>query len=217
MVLLGAPGVGKTTLTNAFVSTCQMDGAAIARAQAYDAGRELPFAVRGELVRELALQRAIGGGGPEVLSELARVTRDGAAAFPGAPKPPDWSAEVIPLGLADAFLKAVEATTEETPLVLVVDDIHAADNASVAILHVIAHKLPHTRLLLILTARSNELRMTAAPAALVADASIPVLQTLELEPLASPAAQRLVSGTVTRAQRRRAAAPVTPLAHDYRW
>src|SRR5260370_5188492 len=186
MVLLGAPGVGKTTLTNAFVSTCQMDVGAIARAQAYDAERELPFAVLGELVRQLTLQRAIGGAAPEVLSELARVTPDIAAAFPGAPKPPDWSAEVIPLRLADAFLKAVEATTDETPFVLVVDDVHAADNASVAILHVIAHKLPHTRLLLILSARSNDLRMTAPPAALVAAASIPALPTLELQPPAPP-------------------------------
>ncbi|PYO96126.1 MAG: hypothetical protein DMD61_14565, partial [Gemmatimonadetes bacterium] len=35
IVVLGDPGVGKTTLVNAFVSTCQMEGAAIARAQAY--------------------------------------------------------------------------------------------------------------------------------------------------------------------------------------
>src|SRR6058998_3915275 len=31
MVLLGDPGVGKTTLANAFVSTCQIDGAVVAR------------------------------------------------------------------------------------------------------------------------------------------------------------------------------------------
>ena len=208
MVLLGDPGVGKTTLTNAFVSTCQMEGAAIARAQAYDAERELPFAVLAELVRQLTLQRTIGGAAPEALSELTRVTPDIAAAFPGAPKPPDWSAEVIPLRLASAFLQAVEATTEETPLVLVVDDIHAADNASVAILNVIARKLPQTRLLLILTARSNELRMTAAPAALVADTAIPVLQTLELEPLAPPAAERLVAALVAKADGRIAEVPV---------
>src|SRR5437667_8128541 len=48
MVLLGDPGVGKTTLANAFVTTCQMDGAVVARAQAYDAERELPFAVLAE-------------------------------------------------------------------------------------------------------------------------------------------------------------------------
>src|SRR3989442_809437 len=59
VALLGDPGMGKTTLTNAFVSTCQMEGAAIARAQAYDAERELPFAVLAELVKQLTLQRAI--------------------------------------------------------------------------------------------------------------------------------------------------------------
>src|SRR5207248_1248913 len=60
VVLVGDPGVGKTTLTNAFVSTCQMEGAAIARAQAYDAERELPFAVLAELIKQLTLQREIG-------------------------------------------------------------------------------------------------------------------------------------------------------------
>jgi tetratricopeptide (TPR) repeat protein len=50
--------------------------------------------------------------------------------------------------------------------------------------------------------------MTAAPAALVADASIPVLQTLELEPLASPAAERLVAALVSKADGRIADVPV---------
>ena len=208
VVLVGDPGVGKTTLTNAFVSTCQMEGAAIARAQAYDAERELPFAVLAELIKQLTLQRAIGGTDPEALSELTRVSPEIFSAFPGVPKPVEWAAEVIPLRLADAFLKAVEAGTEESPLVLVVDDIHAADNASAAILHIIARKLPHTRLLLILTARSNELRTVAAPSALVSDSSIEAMRTLELEPLSGTAAEQLVAAVVTKAEGRVADVPV---------
>src|SRR5207302_653579 len=208
VALLGDPGVGKTTLTNAFVSTCQMEGAAIVRAQAYDAERELRFAVLAELVKQLTLQRAIGGADPEALSELTRVSPEIFAAFPGVPKPVEWAAEVIPLRLADAFLKAVEAATEESPLVLVVDDIHAADNASAAILHVVARKLPHTRLLLILTARSNELRAVTAPSALASDTSIEVLRTLEVEPLPPAAAQGLVAGLVAKANGRIADVPV---------
>src|SRR5947209_2117543 len=169
MVVTGDPGVGKTTLTNAFVSTCQMEGAVVARAQAYDAERELPFAILAELIKQLTLQRAIGGADPEALSELSRVSPEIFNVFPGVPKPVEWSAEVVPLRLADSFLKAVVAATDESPLVLVVDDIHAADNASAAILHVMARKLPRTRLLLILTGRTNELRSTAAPSALVPD------------------------------------------------
>jgi len=208
VVLVGDPGVGKTTLTNAFVSTCQMEGAAIARAQAYDAERELPFAVLAELIKQLTLQRAIGGTDPEALSELTRVSPEIFSAFPGVPKPVEWAAEVIPLRLADGFLKAVEAGTEESPLVLVVDDIHAADNASAAILHIIARKLPHTRLLLILTARSNELRTVAAPSALASDSSIEAMRTLELEPFSATAAEQLVAGLVTKAGGRVADVPV---------
>src|SRR3989475_9344255 len=65
VVVTSDPGVGKTTLVNAFASSCQMDGAVVARAQAYDAERELPFAVLSELVKQLATQRAIGGGEPQ--------------------------------------------------------------------------------------------------------------------------------------------------------
>jgi DNA-binding SARP family transcriptional activator/tetratricopeptide (TPR) repeat protein len=208
VVLVGDPGVGKTTLTNAFVSTCQMEGAAIARAQAYDAERELPFAVLAELIKQLTLQRAIGGTDPEALSELTRVSPEIFSAFPGVPKPVEWAAEVIPLRLADAFLKAVEAGTEESPLVLVVDDIHAADNASAAILHIIARKLPHTRLLLILTARSNELRTLAASSALASDPGIDAMQTLELEPLSPAAAEQLVVALVDKRKARLADVPV---------
>src|SRR5206468_1031146 len=169
VVVTGEPGVGKTTLANAFVSTCQMEGAVVARAQAYAAERDLPFAVLAELVKQLTLQRAIGGAAPEALSELARVAPEILQAFPGVPRPLDWAAEVIPLRLADAFLKVIEAAAEESPVVLVADDLHVADNASVAILHVVARKLAQSRLLLILTGRTHELRAAVAPSALVSD------------------------------------------------
>src|SRR2546430_4519570 len=115
MVLLGDPGVGKTTLANAFVSTCQMDGAVVARAQAYDAERELPFAVLAELVKQLTLQRAIGATDPEALSELSRVSPEIFNAFPGVPKPVEWSAEVIPLRLSDFLPQALSSACHASP------------------------------------------------------------------------------------------------------
>ena len=209
VVVLGDPGVGKTTLVNAFVSTCQMEGAAIARAQAYEAERELPFAVLAELIKQLTVQRAIGGADPEALSELTRVSPEILTAFPGVPKPLEWATEVIPLRLADAFLKAVEAATEESPLVLVVDDIYAADDATVAIVHIAVRKLPSTRLMLILTARSHDLRTTAAANALVCDGKIKALVTLPVDPLPDEAAERLVAARVSRAEAKIAEVPVT--------
>ena len=201
MVVTSDPGVGKTTLANAFVSSCQMDGAVVARAQAYDAERELPFAVLGELVKQLASQRAIGGADPEALSELTRVTTEIARVFPGVPKPVEWSPETTPLRLADAFLKTVTAAAEDSPVVLVIDDIHAADNASTAILHVVARKLADVRVLVILAGRTSELRLSGAPAALASDTTIEGLRTLDVDVLPAEAAGRLVAQLAAAAER----------------
>src|SRR5438094_1074319 len=97
VVVTSDPGVGKTTLVNAFASSCQMDGAVVARAQAYDAERELPFAVLGELVKQLATQRAIGSADPEALSELTRISSELARAYAGVPKPGEWYQELLSL------------------------------------------------------------------------------------------------------------------------
>ena len=183
LVLLGDPGTGKTTLTNAFVSSCQMEGGIIARAQAYDAERELPYAVLAELVRQLTLQRAIGAAEPEALADLTRLAPEVFTVFPGVRKPVDWPPEVVPLRLADAFLKAISAAAEDNPVVLVVDDVHAADNASIAILHMLARKVAGLRLLLILTARQGDVRTSTAARALTTDAGIETLSTLELDTL----------------------------------
>jgi predicted ATPase len=171
----------------------------VARAQAYDAERELPFAVLAELVRQLALQRAIGSADPDALSELARIAPVVFDAYPGVPKPIEWAAEVTPLRLADAFLRTITAAGDESPVILVVDDIHAADNSSAAILHVLARKLDGSRVLLLLAGRSSELRMATPPSALVSDSSGQTMQALELEPLSPDAVKRLVASVASRA------------------
>jgi tetratricopeptide (TPR) repeat protein len=201
VVITSDPGVGKTTLANAFASSCQMDGAVVARAQAYEAERELPFAVLGELVRQLASQRAIGGADPEALSELTRISSEILRVFPGVPKPVEWAPELMPLRIADAFLKTVTAAAGESPVMLVVDDIHAADNASTAILHSVARKLNNARVLLIVTGRISELRLSGAPWALASDPSIAGMRSIELEILSTNAAHQLVCQLIDTAVR----------------
>ncbi len=203
VVVTSDPGVGKTTLVNAFASSCQMEGAVVARAQAYDAERELPFAVLGELVKQLATQRAIGSADPEALSELTRISSEILKAFPGVPKPVEWSPELMPLRIADAFLKTVTAAAADSPVMLVVDDVHAADNASTAILHSVARKLSDTRVLLVLTGRTSELRLSRAPWAFTTDLGIESMHALDLEVLSSDAAASLVN-------RLSSTAPITP-------
>ena len=183
MVVTGDPGIGKTTLTNAFLSSCQMEGAVVARAQAYDAERELPYGVLSELVRQLTSQRAIGSADPEDLAELSRVCADVNVAFPGVPKPPAWAADLIPLRLADAFFKTVMAAADDNPLVVMIDDLHAADNSSLAIVHLLARKLVGARVMLVVAARSIEMGVSEIATSLIADPTIRGLQRIELDSL----------------------------------
>ena len=192
VIVTSDPGVGKTTLVNAFASTCQMDGAVVARAQAYDAERELPFAVLGELVKQLAAQRAIGSADPEALSELTRISSEVLKAFPGVPKPVEWSPELMPLRLADAFLKTLVAAASDSPVMLVVDDIHAADNASIAILHTVARRLTDERVLMVLVGRISELRLSRAADALTSDDALSSLISCQLDVLVNETAEALV-------------------------
>ncbi len=195
------PGVGKTTLVNAFAATCQMEGAVVARAQAYDAERELPFAVLGELVKQLATQRAIGSADPEALSELTRISSEILKSFPGVPKPVEWSPELMPLRIADAFLKTVTAAAADSPVLLVVDDIHAADNASIAILHAVARKLAAVRVLIVLVGRVSELRLSTAADALTSDEALSGVISCHVDVLATESAEMLVRTLGTASQR----------------
>lgn len=201
VVVTSDPGVGKTTLVNAFASSCQMDGAVVARVQAYDAERELPFAVLGELVKQLASQRAIGGADPEALSELTRISSEIVKAFPGVPKPTDWAPELVPLRIADALLKTVTASAADGPVMLVVDDVHAADEASIAILHTVARKLTLSRVLMVLVGRVSELRLANAADALTSDEGIPGLISCQLDVLPNDAAETLVKRIASSSER----------------
>jgi DNA-binding SARP family transcriptional activator/tetratricopeptide (TPR) repeat protein len=213
MVVLGDPGIGKTTLCNSFAASCQMEGAVVARVQAYDAERELPFAVVSELIRQLVTQRALAGADPEALSELSRIAPEISEVYPGVPKAVQWTPEVMSLRLADAFRKALVAASEDNPLIVLVDDLHAADASSTAILHVACRKLTGARLLIVFTARRAELQTTEGPAALVCDTYLKWLQTVELEPLPAAAAEQLVRSYIGGAAERREAAPVARILH----
>ena len=153
----------------------------------------------GELVKQLATQRAIGSADPEALSELTRISSEILKAFPGVPKPVEWAPELMPLRIADAFLKTVTSAAADTPVMLVVDDIHAADNASTAILHSFARKLNDARVLLILTGRTSELRFFDAAWAFKTDVSIGGMRTLDLEVLSPRAAQQLMERLISNA------------------
>ncbi len=60
----------------------------------------------------------------------------------------------------ELIFSVLERLAQEEPLLLILEDIHWADQTSLELLHHIAHRAPPTRLLLIATYRSDELFAT---------------------------------------------------------
>jgi len=156
-LVLGESGIGKTTLAERLVTAAGLEGAISSRVQCYEAEREIPYAAIGTLVRGLLEQPGAGGTPPEWLAELARNIPAVARRFPNLPAAREAVGETARLRLTEAFHELGSSIAEEHPVILVVDDVHLADDASVAVLHLIMRRTQEQRIMVIMTARESEL------------------------------------------------------------
>jgi len=154
VLFIGEAGVGKTRLVAELASeTIKMNGRLLI-GRAHESEQILPFGpwvdalqigqVQGSATRlevlPLPMRRQLG----RLLPELGPDDGDAAA-------PPDY------LKLFEAVAMLLRHIAEQQPAVLVLEDLHWADEMSVRLLAFIARRLGASRLLLIVTAREEDL------------------------------------------------------------
>lgn len=160
-VLSGDSGVGKTTLVERLTAAASLEGAAVARVQSYDLERSIPFATLGGLTLRLLEASGSSATSAEGLSELARAIPDIRRRFPSLPLAGDSRGETARLKLTEAFQELLTSVADEHPVILVVDDLHLADEASLAVLHLALRRVGHLRVMAIFTARPGELAQSS--------------------------------------------------------
>lgn len=183
VLITGDSGVGKTTLLERVVTAAGLEGAAISRVQCYDPEREIPYAVIASLVQGLLGRPGVSATPPEWLGELARTVPEVRRRFPGVPEAADTQGETARIRLTEAVLQLVLALAEEHPVILVVDDVHLADDTSLAVLHLLMRRTPEERLMLLFAARTGELGGSPHAARLLETADALGLRVLELQPM----------------------------------
>ena len=156
-LVVGDSGVGKTTLVERFTTAAGLQGAAISRVQCYELEREIPYATVGTLVHGLLDRPGVSGTPPESLAELSRTVPEVRRRFPTIPPPVDSEGETARIRLTESFHDMLTAISEEHPVILVVDDLHLADDASVAVLHLVMRRANGQQIMLIMIARQGEL------------------------------------------------------------
>ena len=155
--LSGEAGIGKTTLARQLSALAEQRGIPAVWGVGASAEAARPYWHWIQVVRGIAARRE----GPEVFKALGAVGSWLYAIVPdlelGLPRPGTVGAEEGRFHLYDALLRMLEIAAEHSGLLLVLDDLHFADEATLLALSHISRAVGDKRILIVCTQRDLEL------------------------------------------------------------
>ena len=159
VMLVGEPGIGKTRTTEELEAYARERGATVLWGRAHESSGAPPYwpwiqaggdwaAIAGAANVELS---------PATVSELSRI-------FPVLGQHPAFvephterDPEVAQFCLFDAYATFIRAIAERAPLVIALDDLHAADKPTLLLLQHIARELSRSRILVVGNYRDTDI------------------------------------------------------------
>jgi DNA-binding SARP family transcriptional activator/tetratricopeptide (TPR) repeat protein len=172
ILLVGEPGIGKSRLAEETIRRARARGIRVLVGRCWEASGAPAYwpwvqALR-EYVRESEPDRVreqLGLGAAEV----AQIVPELHAIFEGLPAPAPLDADVARFRLFDATAEFLRRASRERPLLLFLDDLHAADAPSLLLLRFFARELGASRILLIGACRDVDPIPGRAVAAMLAE------------------------------------------------
>jgi DNA-binding SARP family transcriptional activator len=160
LLLSGEPGIGKTRLADEVVGHARDQGIHTMRGRCWEDGGAPAYWPWVQLLRACMrslepaeLRRRVGSGAPE-LAELLPELRE---LLGEIPRPVVRDPEALRFRLFDAVVSFLgEIATTDRPLLVVIDDLHAADESSLLLLRYLAGAISDTRVLVLGAYRDTE-------------------------------------------------------------
>jgi len=160
VMLVGEPGIGKTRTAQELVSHALGRGAQVYWGRCYDESGAPPYwpwvqAIR-DYVQQAAPDRLQAEMGPGA-ADIAGIVSGIDAKLPGLPPPPALEPEQARFRLFDSITTFFKNSAQSQPLVLVLDDLHWADEPSLLLLRFMAQQLQDSCILIVGCYRDVEL------------------------------------------------------------
>src|SRR5438552_9518964 len=183
VLVVGEAGIGKTRLVSEFIAWVRAQGADVLAGQAFEMGGRLPYqplveALRPRLEEENAPEDLLDD---LWLAELSRILPELRVRYPDLPAPTEDELSAR-MRLCEAVARRVDTLAQSGLLVLLLDDLHWVDGASLDLLRYLGHywKEHSSRVLLLSTVRSEGLELNPPLAAQLADLGrdLPVTQVV---------------------------------------
>jgi len=172
-LLVGEAGIGKTRLADELCARVPAD-VRVLWGRAWEAGGAPAYWPWIEILRPLlaetdaaVLERELGAAAG-ALATFVPELRSRLTGPPGGEVTPAPDAEQARFLLYDAVARFIRLAAARAPLLLVLDDLHAADRPTLALLELCARSLRGTRALIVATTRDADARLSAEVAALLA-------------------------------------------------
>lgn len=158
-LLRGEPGIGKTWLAEEGAARAVERGALVLSGRCWESGGAPAYWPWVQCLRKLVQQTEpdmlaaqLGVGGVDV----ARIVPELRELIPSLPQPPAVDPEGARFRLFDAVTTLLGNAARSRPIVLVLDDLHAADAPSLLLLRFLTDALGDARLLVIATRRESD-------------------------------------------------------------
>jgi len=184
-------------LVERLTTAAGLEGSVVSRVQCYDLEQEIPYATVGGLIRGLLDRPGVLGTPPESLAELARTVPEVRRRFPSIPESLDSQGETARIRLTEALHDMLGAIAEEHPVILVVDDLHLADEASLSVLHLVMRRAKGQAIQVILIARPGELGWSPQVGRLRDSSRSLGMREIEVSPMSEQESQDLLRALAT--------------------
>ncbi len=160
VLLSGDPGIGKTRTAEQLATYARVRGARVYWGRCHESEGQPPYWPWSEALRGYVLEADPVGLRWQLGSraaDVAQIVPELADRLGDVGEPPDMGTEQARFRIFDSFAAFLAGVSGARPLVLVLDDLHWADEPSLRLLRFVARRLAHTGLLLIGAYRDVEL------------------------------------------------------------
>jgi class 3 adenylate cyclase len=170
--LSGEPGIGKTRLVEEFSARATERGARVASGRCWESGGAPAYWPWVQCLRALiqeaepaALAAQLGAGAADV-AQIVPALRE---LLPNLSPPPSLDPEDARFRLFDAVTAYLGNASRERPLVVVLEDVQAADASSLLLLRFVARELAQLPLVVVATVRDTDPGSTESLASTLAE------------------------------------------------
>src|SRR5438093_166015 len=161
MMLVGEPGIGKTRTSEEFATYARLRNVQVLWGRCYEGEGAPAYWPWVQIIRSYVhdkepkdLMSEMGPGA----ADIAQVVSEVKERLPGLPAPPVLEPEQARFRLFDSITTFLKNASKDTPLMIVLDDMHWADKPSLLLLQFLAKELRGSRLMVLGTYRDVELR-----------------------------------------------------------